>query len=98
LNRALNINAGLMLLIGIIFTYSTLFVDAIAKGPSAYDWGFIFGRATAGTLLPLFIVWVVRAVFRRKPMFTTGAFVSWWILFVLLNVMALFGGLLPAQT
>ena len=98
MNKAININAGLMLLVSIVFTYSTTSLVATSEGPSAYGWGFIFGRATSGVLFPLIIVWVVRVVFRRKPMFTKDAFISWWILFVLLSVMALFGSMLPPET
>jgi hypothetical protein len=97
MNKAININAGVMLLMSIIFTYSTATLVATSEGPSAYGWGFIFGRAITGVLFPLLIVWVVRAVFRRKPMFTKGAFISWWVLFVLLSIMALLGSMLPPE-
>ena len=97
MNKAINLNAGIMLIVSILFTYLTISLVAVGHGPSAYGWGFIFGRSIAGVIFPLFIVWIVRAIFRRKPMYTKGAFISWWILFLLLSLMSLFGSMLPPE-
>lgn len=97
MSKAININAGLMLIVSVVFTYFTASLVVTSEGPSAYDWGFIVGRSIMGVLLPLFCVWLARNIFRRKPIFTRGAFISWWMLFVLLSVMALFGSMLPPE-
>lgn len=97
MNKAININAGLMLLVSIAFTYITAGLVAASEGPSAYGLGFIFGRSITSVLVPLFLVWLARTIFRRKPMFTKGAFISWWVLFALLSFIALFGSTLPPE-
>ena len=97
MNNALNVNAGLMLLVSFAFTYSTAAFIKPSEGSLAYGWGFIFGRATAGVLLPFVIVWVVRAILHRKPMFTRGTYISWWVLFVILSIVSLLGSMLPPE-
>ena len=97
MNKPININIGLIFLVSITFTYFTANLIATSEGPSAYGWGFILGRSIMGVLFPLFLVWFVRIIFRRKPMFTKGAFISWWVLFVLFSLMALFGSMLPPE-
>lgn len=97
MNKAINLNAGLMLLVSIVFSYITASLVATSEGPSAYDWGFIFGRSITSVLFPLFFVWFARKISRRKPMFTKGAFISWWVLFFLLSFLALFGSMLPPE-
>ncbi|MCJ8337112.1 MAG: hypothetical protein MJK10_01455 [Pseudomonadales bacterium] len=97
MNKAININAGVMLLISIAFTYISLSLIVTNEGNITYDWGFIIGRSLMNVLLPFFIVWLARIVFRRKPMYTKGTFVSWWILFVVLSLVALFGSMLPPE-
>ena len=77
-NKAININTGLMLLVSVVVTYVTASLIATSEGPSAYGWGFILGRSMTSVLFPLFLVWLVRTIFRRKPIFTKGAFISWW--------------------
>ncbi len=97
MNKAVNINTALMLIVSFAFTYFTASLVATSEGQSAYDLGFIFGRSLSGVLFSLFLVWLARTIFRRKPVFTTGALVSWWVLFVLLSLMALFGSMLPSE-
>jgi drug/metabolite transporter (DMT)-like permease len=97
MNKSININTGLMLLIGILFTYFTTSIVATKEGSEAYNWGFILGRAFVSVLFPLFLVWIARVITRRKPIFTKGAFISWWILFILLSVLSLVGSMLPPQ-
>ena len=97
MSKAININLGLMLIVSIALNYFTISFVGIGVDPSAYGWGFIFGRATSSVLLPLFFVWLARVIFRRKPIFTKGAFVSLWVLFILFSLMALFGSLLPPE-
>lgn len=87
-----------MLLVSILFTYFTVPLLAINAGPDAYSWGFIMGRAITGVLLSLFFVWLVRFLFRRKPMFTKGALISWWIVFIFLSVMSLLGSMAPLKS
>ncbi|WP_156498549.1 hypothetical protein [Oleiphilus sp. HI0079] len=73
---------------------------SVATGASAaYSWGFSFGRAIMGVLLPLAIVYIPFAVIRRgKPKFTKGTYVSWWVLFLLFGVMALLGNAVPKNS
>ena len=97
MNKTVNINTALMLVVSFAFTYFTARLVAISEGQSAYGLGFIFGRSLSGVLIPLFLVWLARTIFRRKPMFTQGAFISWWVLFVLLSLMALFGSMLSPE-
>ena len=87
-----------MLLVSIMFTYFTVPLLAINAGPDAYNWGFILGRAITGVLLSLFFVWLVRFLFRRKPMFTKGALISWWIVFIFLSALYLLGSIAPPQS
>ena len=86
-----------MLLVSILFVYFTTPLIAVDAGPDAYSWGFILGRAITGVLIALFFVWLARFVFRKKPMFTKGAFVAWWIVFILLSVLSLLGSMAPPQ-
>lgn len=86
-----------MFFISVVFTYASAGLLATSEGPSAYGWGFILGRATTGVLFPLFLVWLARTVFRRKPILTKGALISLWLLFILLSLMALFGSMLPPE-
>lgn len=97
MTNALNINAAVMLLVSFVFAYLSLSLVPTTSGPSAYGMGFMFGRAISGVLLPLFLVWAPRALFRRKPIFTKGAIVTWWVLFLLLSIMGLIGGMLPQE-
>ena len=97
MNKAITINSGLMLLVSVAFTYITASLVATSDGSSAYALGFIFGRSITSVLIPLFFVWLARTIFRRKPMFTSGAFISWWVLFSLLSFMALFGSMLSPE-
>ena len=97
MNKALNINALIMLIVSISFAYFTAYLVAIGEGAPAYGWGFSLGRAVSGVLFPLGLVCLIRFIFRRKPMFTKGAFISWWVVFVLFGIMALIGSMLPPE-
>lgn len=97
MNRAANINAALILIVSLVFTAATAGLVAGNEGQIAYDWGFILGRALAGALAPLVLVVFVRFVFRRKPLLSKWAIVTWWVLFVFMSVMALLGNMLPPE-
>ena len=97
MSKSINTNTALMFLVSIMFTYFTADLVADSEGSSAYNLGLIVGGSVTAVLFPLFLVWAARFIFRRKPMFTKGAFVSWWLLFVLLSLGAFFGNMLPPE-
>ncbi len=98
MNNTLNINTLVMFLVSLAFTYLTASLISTTEGPSAYGIGFIFGRAMTSVLISFAIVGIPLAIFRReKKKFTKGAYIVWWILFVLLSFMALFGNMLPPE-
>ena len=88
-----NINFGIMLLVSCVFTYSSVNIMIATGGePEAYGVGFMCGRAMAGILLPLALVYIPVAFLRReKVKFTKGTYVAWWVLFFLVNVLSLMG-------
>lgn len=95
-NKALNINTIIMFLVSLMFAYIAANMLVATGATAAYSWGFIFGRAIMGVLLPLAIVYIPLAIIRRgKPKFTRGTYVFWWVLFLLLGVMALLGNAVP---
>ena len=95
MSKHVNINACLILLTSVAFTFITTGLGSGGEGQSAYGWGFIFGRSFAGALVPLFLVVIVRLIFRRKPLLSNWAIVAWWALFVLMSFLALLGSLRP---
>ncbi|TQV67224.1 hypothetical protein FKG94_25860 [Exilibacterium tricleocarpae] len=98
MTKTLNINTLVMFLVSLALTYFTVSLIATSEGPSAYGIGFMFGRAMTGVLIPFAIVGIPLIIFRRgKKKFTTGAYIVWWVLFVLLSFMALFGNMLPPE-
>ena len=95
-NKALNINTFVMLLVSLMFAYVAANMLVSVGATTAYSWGFIIGRAVMGVLLPLAIVYFPLALIRRgKPKFTKGTYITWWVLFVLLSIMALLGSAVP---
>ena len=97
-NKAIHINTGLMFLVSILLTYIMAPIFANYTGTIAYSWGFIFGHAITNVLAPLFLVWLVRKIFRKKSMFTKGALVSWWVLFIVFSGLSILGSLSPPQS
>ncbi|WP_444910215.1 hypothetical protein [Microbulbifer sp. TRSA005] len=98
MNNKLNINTLVMLLVSLAFNYFTASLIATNEGPSAYDIGFVFGRAIISVLIAFAIVGIPFAIFRRgKKKFTRGAYIVWWVIFVVLSLMALFGNMLPPE-
>lgn len=83
-----------MFVVSFVFTYDTVQVD---EGNSVYHLSFIIGRVIGIVLIPFGGVWFIRLIFRRKPMFTKGAFISWWVVSVLISLMALMGSMLPPE-
>ncbi len=96
-NKTIHINTGLIFLVSILLTYLMAPIFVNYEGEIAYSWGFIFGRAVTSVLIPLFLVWLVRTIFRKKPMFTKGALVSWWALFLVFSGLSILGSMLPPQ-
>lgn len=95
MNKALNINILIMFVIGLGLSYLSSTITTSAEGISSYNWGFIFGRATSSVLFPLAIVYFPLLFIRRgKPKFTKGTYIVWWVLFLLLSIMALMGSML----
>lgn len=90
--NTLNINTLVMFLVSLTFTYVTV---SIGSGTAlAYDIGFLLGRSMISILIPFALVGIPLVFFRRgKKKFTKGAIIAWWILFVLLSLMALVGNL-----
>jgi len=85
-----------MFLVSLIFAYISAAMMLETGVLNSYGWGFIIGRAVMGVLLPFVIVYIPLAITRRgKQKFTKGAYVSWWVLFILISVMALVGSALP---
>ncbi len=92
MNRSLNINAAVMLCVSLMFAYISVNIMLAGDTSGAYGIGFIFGRAIASVLIPLAIVYLPLALFRRgKEKFTKGALPAWWVLFALLSIMSLLG-------
>lgn len=96
MNRIININVALMLLLGFIFNYLTVGLITTGLESGEYIFGFALGRAISSILMALFLVWVFRKVTRKKPTFTKGSIIASWVLFILLSFMALIGNMLPA--
>ena len=96
MGKSLNINTAIMFLVSLAASYVTASMIISAQNHSAYGWGFILGRATIGVFLPFIIVFLPVSLFRRgKPKFTRGPIISWWVLFIVLTAMAMFGSTLP---
>ena len=97
MNKAITINTGLMLIVSFLFTWSIKSLLANNLGSEAYSWGFILGRGTTGVLFSLILVLLARLITRRKPMFTKGAFISWWVLFIFFSLISFLGSMMQAQ-
>tara|TARA_R110001606_G_C15172928_1_gene628398 strand:+ start:200 stop:445 length:246 start_codon:yes stop_codon:yes gene_type:complete len=80
-----------------MFTYYTADLILIVEGSYAYRWSFIISRSVIVVIFSLGLVCLTRFIFRRNPMLTKGAFISWWALSVLISLMALMGAMLPAE-
>ena len=87
-----------MFVISIAFSFLTISLITAPATSTAYDMGFIFGRAIGTTLFPVLIALIPAGIYKflkKKQM--PGFIIVIWCLWAIFTSMALFGNMLEAQ-
>ena len=99
MNKYLNINISVMLLVSVVFTFITAGFIAVGPGQDEIGVSFLLGRSFAGVVIPLILVSIPLAIIRRgKRKFTKGPHIILWSIFFVFSLMALFGSALPPES
>ena len=89
MNRTFNINILIMFILSFGLAYLSIKLSSHVEPHSV---AFMLGRATSSVLFPLIVVYIPLLFIRRgKPKFTKGAYITLWVLFTLLSILALIG-------
>jgi hypothetical protein len=98
MDTKLSINIAIMFALSFALTYATAFLITPADADAPLPMSFIAGRSFGSTIFPLLIALIPSGIYKLiKKKTMPGYIILSWVLWALLNIMALFGSMLAAQ-